>query len=247
MRTIQLSRKQVYSGPLVLVNPSHPIRTHLSNPLTVVDSCYPHILLDSRATQLLCACIQKVGGRREIALVSGWRSQAEQQQIWNDCMKESGEVFTRQYVALPGCSEHQTGLAIDLGKAAGEIDFIRPDFPYDGIYGAFRRLAPRYGFVERYPREKESITGIAFEPWHFRYVGAPHAQLMTDNGLCLEEYRDFLRQKPRSVVWENGRRAQVFYVPATGEVTEVELPEGCCQVSGDNVDGFILTAWGACA
>ena len=81
-------------------------------------------------------------------------------------------------MALPGCSEHQTGLAIDLGKAAGYIDFIRPAFPYDGVCGRFRRLAARYGFIERYQRGKEEVTGISAEPWHFRYVGAPHAQLM---------------------------------------------------------------------
>lgn len=57
-------------------------------------------------------------------------------------------------------------------------------------------------------------------------------------------YRDFLRQGPRSVALENGRMAQVFYVPAAGAVTEVEVPEGCCQISGDNVEGFILTWWG---
>lgn len=101
-----------------------------------------------------------------------------------------------------------------------------------------------YGFIERYQRGKEEVTGISAEPWHFRYVGAPHAQLMETNGLCLEEYRDFLRQGPRSVALENGRMAQVFYVPAAGAVTEVEVPEGCCQISGDNVEGFILTWWG---
>ena len=75
-------------------------------------------------------------------------------------------------------------------------------------------------------------------------MGAPHAQLMETNGLCLEDYRDCLRQGPRSVALENGRMAQVFYVPAAGAVTEVEVPEGCCQISGDNVEGFILTWWG---
>ena len=113
-----------------------------------------------------------------------------------------------------------------------------------GVCGRFRRLAARYGFIERYQRGKEEVTGISAEPWHFRYVGAPHAQLMETNGLCLEEYRDFLRQGPRSVALENGRMAQVFYVPAAGAVTEVEVPEGCCQISGDNVEGFILTWWG---
>lgn len=244
MRTVLLSQAQIFRGPLVLVNRAHPLRDTAPGALTAVDALHPHILLENRARQLLSACIQKAGGMREIVPVSGWRSQTDQQKIWDDSMAENGENFTRQYVALPGCSEHQTGLAIDLGKAAGTIDFIRPAFPYDGICGKFRRLAARYGFIERYQRGKEELTGISPEPWHFRFVGAPHAQLMEEHGLCLEEYRDFLRQSPRSVSLENGSMVQVFHVTATGERTEVELPEGCCQVSGDNVDGFIITLWG---
>ena len=244
MRRIALSREQIFRGPLILVNREHPLRGDTTGVLTAVDGRHPRILLESRARQLLSACIQKAGGQQEIVPVSGWRSQQEQQRIWDDSLVEHGADFTRRYVALPGCSEHQTGLAIDLGKTAGFIDFIRPAFPYDGICGRFRRLAARYGFIERYQRGKEELTGISPEPWHFRFVGAPHAQLLEAEGLCLEEYRAFLDQTPRSVALENGGMAQVFRVPAAGAVTEVEVPEGCCQVSGDNVDGFIITLWG---
>ena len=80
----------------------------------------------------------------QIRAVSGWRSRAEQRQIWNDSLRENGEAFTRSYVALPGCSEHETGLAIDLAAEAPEIDFIRPDFPRDGVFAVFRRLAPLF-------------------------------------------------------------------------------------------------------
>ena len=175
--------------------------------------------------------------------VSGWRSQAEQQAIWEDTLQSRGEAFTRQYVAVPGCSEHQTGLAIDLGRAAPEIDFIRPDFPEEGACGRFRHLAPRYGFIQRYRREKESLTGIACEPWHYRYVGTPHALLMEREDLCLEEYLDWVRTAPRTCRLEHGRSARVFYVPCAGDETELRLPEGCCQVSGDNRGGFVVTVW----
>jgi D-alanyl-D-alanine dipeptidase/carboxypeptidase len=139
MRTVSIPREQIFQGPLVLVNRAHPLHEKERSALTSVDPHHPDILLESRARQLLSACIQKAGGQREIVPVSGWRSQQEQQRIWDDSMAEHGETFTRQYVALPGCSEHQTGLAIDLGKAAGYIDFIRPAFPYDGVCGRFRR------------------------------------------------------------------------------------------------------------
>ena len=243
MRRIILHRRQVFQGPLLVINRDHPLRSAPAD-LAAPDSLHPHILLERRTARLLAACIQSVGGQGKIVPVSGWRSQQEQQAIWDDTLAESGADFTRKYVALPGCSEHQSGLAIDLGKAAGHIDFIRPAFPYDGVCGAFRRAAAKYGFIERYQRGKEDVTGIAREPWHFRYVGTPHALLMDANGLCLEEYPDFLRQRQRSCPLPGGQLAQVFYVPCAGEETELQLPEGCCQISGDNIGGFIVTAWG---
>ena len=91
-------------------------------------------------------------------------------------------------MALPGHSEHQTGLAIDLGLRGPEIDFIRPDFPYEGVCQRFRERAADFGFVERYPAGKEAVIGIAHEPWHFRYVGPSHAREMVHRGLVLEEY-----------------------------------------------------------
>lgn len=247
MKTIVCRRPDVHRGAAILVNRDHPLHEEANLSLCPADERYPHVLLARHAALLLRECIAACGGAREIVPVSGWRSQAEQQQIWDDTLAESGAEFTRQYVALPGCSEHQTGLAIDLGRAAEHIDFIRPDFPSDGACGAFRRLAARYGFVERYPRGKERLTGIAHEPWHFRYVGAPHALLLVQNGLCLEEYGDFVREKPRTVALGGGRTAQVFYAPSTGEQTVLEAPDGCCQISGDNVDGFFVTVWGCTA
>ena len=175
--------------------------------------------------------------------MSGWRSFREQQSIWDDTLAKEGEAFTRQYVAFPGCSEHQTGLAMDLAKAAPSIDFIRPDFPDEGPCGTFRRLAARYGFIQRYRREKEAVTRIAGEPWHFRYVGVPHALLMEENRLCLEEYVPFLQCGVKVCRLSNGRTARVSWLPCPGEEIQTEIPEGCWQVSGDNQGGFILTLW----
>ena len=96
MRTVSIPREQVFQGPLVLVNRAHPLRDTAPYALTPVDAYHPDILLESRARQLLSACIQKAGGQREIVPVSGWRSQQEQQQIWDDSMAEHGETFTRR-------------------------------------------------------------------------------------------------------------------------------------------------------
>ena len=74
-----------------------------------------------------------------------------------------------------------------------DIDFICPDFPYEGVCQRFRKEVVKYGFIERYPEGKENITKIAPEPWHFRYVGFPHSEIMRDKNLALEEYVDYIR------------------------------------------------------
>ena len=99
-------------------------------------------------------------------------------------------------VAKPHCSEHQSGLAVDLARDQPEIDPLCPEFPTYGICGLFRKRAAAFGFIERYPRGKESVTKIGYEPWHFRYVGFPHSVLIQRNGLCLEEYLTQLKQYP---------------------------------------------------
>ena len=173
---------------LILVNRQHPYTMSIRQDLTPVFPAFAHILLEREAAHALSRLMEKLGGWGDILPVSGWRSFDEQEKIYLDSLRDNGREFTRQFVALPGHSEHQTGLAIDLGLRGESVDFIRPDFPYDGICQRFRELAPAYGFIERYPAGKEGVTGIAHEPWHFRYVGAPHAESMARQGLCLEEY-----------------------------------------------------------
>ncbi len=246
MRTITLSRTQTAQGPLILVNAAHPLADAPGPELSPPDGNRPQILLERQAARLLDACVRAAGGWKDIVPVSGWRSLAEQRKIWADTWDKEGADFTRKYVALPRCSEHQTGLAIDLAQAAEHIDFIRPHFPDEGACGQFRRLAADYGFIQRYRREKEAVTGIGSEPWHFRYVGAPHARLMEDNGLCLEEYADFLRQGPKQCALSNGRRVTVSYLPCPGKETELTARENAClQISGHNDGGFIVTLWEA--
>ena len=183
------------------------------------------------------------GGAGVILPVSGWRSRGEQQAIWDRTLETDGPDFTARYVARPGCSEHETGLAVDLALAADVIDPICPAFPRDGVCGRFRALAADYGFIERYTEEKQPITGIGAEPWHFRYVGVPHARLLTENALCLEEYRAFLQQGDRTVRLPGGRRVTVGWLPCRSAAVRWTPPAACWQVSGDNDGGFITTVW----
>ena len=176
MRERILPWEAVGGGSLVLVNGEHPCRTLPSRrELAAVGPKNSGVMLERRAALLLEELMAKLRGWEGIAPVSGWRSLQEQRDTWEEAMAKEGPEFTWKFVARPGHSEHHTGLAIDLGERREKIDPICPAFPDQGICGRFRRLAARYGFILRYPTGKEAVTGIAHEPWHFRYVGTPHA------------------------------------------------------------------------
>ena len=118
--------------------------------------------------------------------LSGYRSRRTQERIWNESISAHGEVHTRRYVAMPGYSEHHTGLAIDL-----TLYDARGNAVEDDDFEAFEQLAPhihKYGFILRYPAGKEDVTGYSFEPWHIRYVGIEAAREIYESGLTLEEY-----------------------------------------------------------
>lgn len=246
-----LKREAVHTGELILVNQEYAYQeqsSRLSPVGTEQEENAAEILFDHKAGILLNRLMAEIGGWEQIVPVSAWRSLQEQKQIWADSLAENGLEFTLKYVAVPGHSEHQTGLAIDLGLKQPEIDFIRPDFPYEGICQVFREKAISYGFTERYPAGKEQVTQIGHEPWHFRYVGAPHAAIMAQKGFVLEEYIAFLRgygygEKPYTVQTSSGQ-VLVSWVKAEDAVTELKIDNTHpYTISGDNVDGFIITEW----
>ncbi len=122
-----------------------------------------------------------------LAGVSAYRSYATQTAVFNNYVKKDGEAKARTYSAYPGTSEHETGLAIDIsgsdGKCAAADCFA-------GTKEAkwLDQHAAEYGFIVRYPKGKESITGYSYEPWHIRYVGTKISKEIADKGITLEEY-----------------------------------------------------------
>lgn len=194
MRQLSLEKKPVFNGYLVLVNAQYGLTQDAAAETLVPVRPGSPVLLDRTAAEALNRLMNELDGWAAITPVSGWRSMAEQTALYTQSLRENGPEFTAKFVARPGHSEHQTGLAIDLGLTKEHIDFIRPDFPYTGICQTFRERAAAYGFVERYPAGKEAITGIAHEPWHFRYVGVPHAEIMAEHGWTLEEYHDHWKE-----------------------------------------------------
>lgn len=126
-------------------------------------------------------------GLKTVNIISGYRSYALQRALFEEKVAESGEEEAAHWVSRPGYSEHHTGLAIDLGLFY-EADGSSAEFDGTGDYAWFAEHAAEYGFILRYPPERSDITGIAYEPWHFRYVGVEHAQAIAAAGLTLEEY-----------------------------------------------------------
>lgn len=248
MRMLEFGEADIAKGRLVLVNPSHPLKDDLPKErLVPVRPDFAQILLERQAAQRLAELLARLRGEREIVPVSGYRTLREQQEIYADSLREHGPAFTQKYVALPGCSEHQSGLAIDLAENRPPIDFLRPSFPEHGICGRFRALCSQYGFIERYPAGRERITGIAHEPWHFRYVGYPHAEIIRENAFTLEEYTAYLRRFPYAgshLHWKGGRQDfEIFYLPVHGNPdARIAIPDGVpFQVSGDNAGGVVVT------
>jgi len=122
-----------------------------------------------------------------LAGVSGYRSYETQKSLFNYYVQTQGEETARKYSAEPGHSEHQTGLAMDVsgidGKCAADDCFAgTPEANWLAAHAA------EYGFIIRYPKGKEAITGYAYEPWHVRYLGKDLAQKVAASGKTLEEY-----------------------------------------------------------
>ena len=115
MKTVTLRKEQIYQGDLLLVNARHPYRDNSRKLYVSLNSRYEETLLSREAANALQFIFQKISSGNAIVPVSGYRTLEEQVNIYNTSLKDNGEEFTRKYVALPNHSEHQTGLAIDLG------------------------------------------------------------------------------------------------------------------------------------
>ena len=126
-----------------------------------------------------------------IELDSTYRTVSKQQEIWDDFLEKYGEEYTKTYVAVPGTSEHHTGLAIDVKivKDGVVIDDNDDMTNETEIFSKIHSKLAQYGFILRYPVGKEDITGYGSEVWHFRYIDSPEiANEIMSNGLTLEEY-----------------------------------------------------------
>ena len=118
----------------------------------------------------------------QLVCASAYRSEERQLSLYSGYVKEGGQDFADSVSSRPGYSEHQTGLAADLSYQVNEGFADTPQGQWLAAH------AHEYGFILRYPKGKEDITGFDFEPWHFRYVGMEYAKDIYRSGQCFEEY-----------------------------------------------------------
>lgn len=187
------SEGQIQEWNLVLVNKTHPLKertepvlTQLRNGQAVDSRIYPELqrMMDDARQQGLSPLI-----------CSSYRTEEKQKQLFQDkvsrCRKEGysadeAEREAARWVAPPGTSEHQTGLAVDIVSQNHQLlDSSQEETPEQKW---LMENCTKYGFILRYPTEKSEITGIGYEPWHYRYVGKQAAAEMKEKGICLEEY-----------------------------------------------------------
>ncbi len=116
-----------------------------------------------------------------LTIVSGFRSYSRQNTLYNNYAAKDGKAEADRYSARPGHSEHQTGLAMDLNS-------VDDSFAYTKEAKWIAENCARFGFIIRYPKGKEDVTGYIYEPWHVRYLGVDLAEKITASGLTLEEY-----------------------------------------------------------
>lgn len=273
--TLTIDNSTIDEGKLVLVNYNHAYNkideagenlknayTERTGKIKVSSTTLGMEPTAFAALETLVAGLYDDTGCDDLLIYSGYRTLDDQQRIWDSNMTNNGEEYTKTYVALPGHSEHHTGLACDLGFYTDDGKSVPL---VDHEFGSWvSSHCTEYGYILRYPAEKAEITGIGHEQWHFRYVGLPHAYAVNALDMCLEEYIEYLRaytfdakllhiSEDRMLTDVAAADANtvnggwfVYYVPKSdGGTTDITLLDGDrfsdYEISGNNADGFIVT------
>lgn len=180
---------------LLLVNKSHPIAKGYVPAITEVENGH---FVDSRICQSLKNML--ADARKEglsPVICSSYRSEETQTELFEEevnenlyqsATREEAEKKASTWVAPPGTGEHQLGLAVDLVSQSYQMLDKAQENTKEQQW--LIKNCAKYGFILRYPTDKSAITGISYEPWHYRYVGEEAAKEIMGRGICLEEYLD---------------------------------------------------------
>ena len=207
---------------LLLVNGSHPLPQGYVPELVEYNGARMHPDMVDAYAALRDVLQEKTDERIHVS--SDYRTPEEQEEI---LANKGGDI-----AAEVGHSEHEAGLALDVYvKGYGSMSFLKTRAGRDTT-----RLCDEYGFIIRYPDGKEKITGISYEPWHLRYVGQPHASIIMECGLTLEEYIDLFEL---GVWYDVGD-----YFIGRFKADDLKIPVNASEwsVSPDNTGAYIVTA-----
>ena len=175
---------------LMLVNKDNLVdRTYIPDDLVNSNSMYRDNILVNKKVLKMFNLMKKEASKLNynIDIMSGYRDYYYQEKIYNKLVKEMGLNYAFRYIAMPGASEHQTGLAIDICIYRSDKAYVEKQLTDFEEIAWLEQNAHRFGFILRYPKDMEDVTGYNYEPWHFRYVGNK-ASYLYYNDLVLEEY-----------------------------------------------------------
>lgn len=256
--SVEMKKSDIDNGDLILVNNDYDYdfeanaeSIHLVGINEYKCNAYSAMNNDLQVGSVMINALNKMftdfyntTGNDSVCVISAYRTLEYQENLYKNKVSDVGQAKADEWAALPGFSEHHTGLAVDIGISApggGAETFRR-----DGDYAWVVENCYKYGLVNRYDESKRDITGIMDEPWHYRYVGIPHAQVMYTENLCLEEYIESLKYYSYNgdhlkVAADNGKDYEIYYV--TGKFRSgVPVPKNYeYTISGNNVDGFVVT------
>ena len=253
--TVIKYRPDLYTGNLILVNGSHACKILEGSNLEKVNRLKnrSYKLVDEEMSlneemlihiNSMMKAFEKCTGKHDIILTSGYRTIEDQREILQEKINLLGKEEALRWAMLPQYSEHHTGYAVDMSIYTDQGNYIR--YKGQDEYGWINQNSYKYGIIRRYAEDKEDITGVADEQWHYRYIGVPHAYIVVAKNFCFEEYIDYLKQytfdtKHLIVECKQGRY-EIYFVPSEGEETEVWVPSTkSYSISGNNVDGYIVT------
>lgn len=181
-------------GLLILVNKEHPVgQDYKPNDLTPMKYFVPDRSSSTRfmradAVTAFNQLVEKAAQDGiDLKMTTAYRSYGFQKILFDNYVSQSGEAAANRFSAKPGQSEHQTGLAVDVSSSAINYQ-LTEDFGETTEGKWLAAHAHDFGFIIRYPKDKEGITGYLYEPWHIRYVGLFVAKDIYNQGLTLEEY-----------------------------------------------------------
>ncbi|GER22362.1 hypothetical protein NCCP1664_08590 [Zafaria cholistanensis] len=180
---------------VVLVNALHPLEPLDYEPARLADAGSGHRMVPEAAASLRRLLAAAAGAGHALRIESAYRSYAQQEALYAGYTRRYGAAYAAQISARPGTSEHQTGLAADIGLASGECSLLAC-FGDTAAGQWVAAHAAEYGFVVRYPEGLEQVTGFRYEPWHLRFLGAGPAQEMAALGdETLEAYTERLERR----------------------------------------------------